>query len=285
MEVVTIRIGFIGAGKVGFSLGKYFRDNNLNVIGYYSKNLDSAKEAAEFTDSKYYYDMENLVKECDTIFITTPDETIKKIWSSVKQLSIKGKIICHCSGSLSSRVFSNIEYYNSYGYSIHPMFAFNHKYNSYNDLDKAFFTIEGPLEKMDIIKNLILGIGNKIKVISAENKVKYHVASVIASNHVIALVQVAVEDLKQCGFNEEDALESLYPLISNNIKNIGSDGIINSLTGPIERADGGTIKNHLECLGDEDRELYKLLSRKLIRIAKKKNKDRNYRQIEDMIGD
>ena len=118
MEVVTIRIGFIGAGKVGFSLGKYFRDNNLKVIGYYSKDLDSAKKAAEFTDSKYYDDMENLVKECDTIFITTPDGMINEIWSCVKELSIKGKIICHCSGSLSSRVFSNNEYYNSYGLSL-----------------------------------------------------------------------------------------------------------------------------------------------------------------------
>jgi len=285
MEVVTIRIGFIGAGKVGFSLGKYFRDNNLNVIGYYSKNLDSAKQAAEFTDSKYYNDMETLIKECDTIFITTLDGVINEIWNGVKELSIKGKIICHCSGSLSSRVFSNIEYYNSYGYSIHPMFAFSDKYNSYKTLDKAYFTIEGSLEKMDLIKNLISGLGNNIRVISAENKAKYHAASVIASNHVIALVQAAVENLKECGFQEEEALDALYPLVSNNIKNIGDYGIVNSLTGPIERADSLTIKNHLECLNDLDRELYKLLSRKLIRIAKKKNKDRNYEEIEKMIGE
>jgi predicted short-subunit dehydrogenase-like oxidoreductase (DUF2520 family) len=285
MEVITIRIGFIGAGKVGFSLGKYFRDNNLNVIGYYSKNLDSAKRAAEFTDSKYYNDMEILIQECDIIFITTLDGVINEIWSSISKLSIKGKIICHCSGSLSSRVFSNIEYYSSYGYSIHPMFAFSDKYNSYKHLEKAFFTIEGSLKKMDLMKNLFGGLGNKIKVISADNKAKYHVASVVASNHVIALVQTAVEDLKECGFQEDEALASLYPLIVNNINNIGTNGIINSLTGPIERADGQTIKNHLECINEEDRELYKLLSRKLIRIAKMKNKDRDYTKIEEMIGD
>ena len=268
MEVITIRIGFIGAGKVGFSLGKYFRENNLNVIGYYSKNLDSAKRAAEFTDSKYYNDMEILIQECDIIFITTLDGVINEIWSNINKLSIEGKIICHCSGSLSSRVFSNIEYYSSYGYSIHPMFAFSDKYNSYKHLEKAFFTIEGSLEKMDLMKNLFSGLGNKIKVISADNKAKYHVASVVASNHVIALVQTAVEDLKECGFQEDEALASLYPLIVNNINNIGTNGTINSLTGPIERADRQTIKNHLECLNEEDRELYKLLSRKLIRIAK-----------------
>ena len=44
-----MRIGFIGAGKVGFTLGKYFAVNGLDVAGYYSRNYKSAEEAAAFT--------------------------------------------------------------------------------------------------------------------------------------------------------------------------------------------------------------------------------------------
>ena len=29
-----MKVGFIGAGKVGFSLGKYLADNNQKVIGF-----------------------------------------------------------------------------------------------------------------------------------------------------------------------------------------------------------------------------------------------------------
>ena len=50
MEVITIKIGFIGAGKVGFALGKYLSENNINLVGYYSKNINSAIEAAKFTN-------------------------------------------------------------------------------------------------------------------------------------------------------------------------------------------------------------------------------------------
>lgn len=32
-----MKFGFIGAGKVGFSLGKYFADHDLDVVGYYSE--------------------------------------------------------------------------------------------------------------------------------------------------------------------------------------------------------------------------------------------------------
>ena len=44
-----MRIGFIGAGKVGFSLGRYLAEGGVTVTGYYSRNSRSAREAAEFT--------------------------------------------------------------------------------------------------------------------------------------------------------------------------------------------------------------------------------------------
>ena len=31
-----MKVGFIGAGKAGFSLGKYFKEKGLSVSGYYS---------------------------------------------------------------------------------------------------------------------------------------------------------------------------------------------------------------------------------------------------------
>ncbi|SFU39018.1 3-methyl-2-oxobutanoate hydroxymethyltransferase [Clostridium sp. DSM 8431] len=103
----NINIGFIGAGKVGFSLGKYLTNNKINISGYYSRNVESTKEAAKFTNSKCFVSINDLIKESDVIFITTPDSVIGSIWENIDKLSIKNKIICHCSGSLSSKIFSN----------------------------------------------------------------------------------------------------------------------------------------------------------------------------------
>lgn len=281
----NINIGFIGAGKVGFSLGKYFSENNLNVIGYYSKNFLSAKEAAIFTGSSFFETIEDLVKECDTIFITTPDGVIREIWNSMSKLSIENKIICHCSGSLSSEVFSNIDSHNAFGYSIHPMFAISDKYNSHKNLKEAFITIEGDSKHIDYINNMFHNLGNKTKIILEKDKAKYHAASVVVSNHVIALVEEGVKLLGEYEFNESEAIEALYPLIINNISNILSKGLVKSLTGPVERNDSETVERHLKCLNSEDRELYRLLSGRLLRIAKVKNKDKCYEKIENMIGE
>lgn len=280
-----MKIGFIGAGKLGFSLGKYLIENNIKVNGYFSFNINSAKEAAIFTNSKYYNSLKSIIDDCDTIFITTPDGVIKEIWNSINKLSIKNKIICHCSGSLSSNIFSNIECHGSYGYSIHPMLAFSDKYNSYKQLKGATITIEGSNDYLDTFKVMFESLGNNVKIISWENKAKYHAASVFVSNHAIALFNTAIELLNNCGFSDQEANEALYPLMINNVKNIGNKGVVDSLTGPIERADSETVERHLEALNKEDRELYILLSRKLIKIAKLKNNNKNYTQIEKMIGD
>lgn len=284
MEVVRIKIGFIGAGKVGFSLGKYLKINNISVTGYYSRNEDSAKKASIFTGTKQFNNLNEIINDSDTIFITTPDSEIKNVWNEIKELPIKNKMICHCSGSLSSEIFSNINNYGAYGYSIHPMFAISDKHNSYKSLNRAFITIEGNAKHVDEFYNLILSLGNDVIIINKENKPLYHAASVTVSNLVLGLINTGVKHLIECGFEEELAIKALEPLISFNIENIKEKGIVNSLTGPIERGDISTLKSHCNALKSDDEILYKLLSKNILEIAKVKNKNRDYKNIEEYLG-
>lgn len=143
-----MKFGFIGAGKVGFSLGKYLADNNQTVVGYYSEFEEDAEEAAEFTGSKNYSKIELLVKDSDVLFLTVTDGMIETVWNQIKDIDIREKIICHTSGALSSEVFSDISKHGSFGFSIHPLFAVSDKYQSYKELSGSYFTIEGSKEKI-----------------------------------------------------------------------------------------------------------------------------------------
>ena len=106
-----MNIGFIGAGKVGFSLGKYLTERNVRVTGYYSRNPDSSREAADFTNTRQYMNLRHLVEDSDVLFVAIPDSAIAPMWEQLKMLPIQNKIISHFSGSLSSAVFSDIERY------------------------------------------------------------------------------------------------------------------------------------------------------------------------------
>lgn len=283
--MVVIRFGFIGAGKVGFSLGKYLKENNINISGYYSKTQYSSKEAANFTDTRQYKDLKSLINDSDAIFITTPDEQIEGVWNEIKKLPIREKLICHCSGSISSKIFSNINNHGAYGYSIHPLFAISDKYNSYKDLSQAFITIEGNENYINYFKDLFITLGNNVAIIDEKNKSLYHAAAVTVSNLVLGLINNGVNYLKQCGFTEEMAVKALFPLIEFNLKNIKEKGIIDSLTGPVERADLSTIIGHCEVLSGDNKILYKLLSKNILEIAKEKNINRDYKNLDEYLGE
>ena len=64
-----MQISFIGAGKVGVSLGKYFISKGRKVGGYYSLSPKSAAWAANFTNTKQYQSIEEIISSSDMIFL------------------------------------------------------------------------------------------------------------------------------------------------------------------------------------------------------------------------
>lgn len=280
-----MNIGFIGAGKVGFSLGRYFSVNSIPITGYYSRNPQSAMDAASFTQTKFYQNMETLIDDSDVLFLTVPDSAILKVWEQIKLFQIKNKIICHCSGALSSAVFSGINQTGAFGYSIHPLFAVNDKYHSYEDLPKAFFTMEGSPEHLNLLQNLISRLGNPVKIIEPGQKISYHTAAVFSSNHVVALIEEGIRLLGKCNFSRSEALHALTPLIRSNVENILGQGTEKALTGPVERNDITTINKHLTCLDGKEKDLYLILSCLLAEIAGHKNKERDYSELKELLFD
>ncbi|WP_026529040.1 Rossmann-like and DUF2520 domain-containing protein [Butyrivibrio sp. VCD2006] len=275
-----MKVGFVGAGKVGCSLGKLFSDTQHNLTGFYSRSISSAQDAADFCKSKRFQNLETLVEESDTVFITVPDDSISEVWDSVKHMSIAGKMICHCSGSLSSNIFKDIEETGAFGFSIHPLLAVSDRYRSYQELPKALFTIEGDADHTPEIKALLEGSDLKYTVIDADVKTRYHGAAVMCSNLVVGLIRAAQDELLACGFSKEQLGDAIAPLLLGNVKKVLSVGTEAALTGPIERGDIGTVEKHLKVFEGIDRQVYKTLSLKTLEVAKAKHPEADYSQLE-----
>ena len=272
-----MKIGIIGAGKVGTTLGKYLSDAGIKVTGFYSRSKESADEAATYTKSKAYDSLSELVENSDTLFITTPDGIIEQVWKKLALLNIRQYCICHFSGSLSSHVFSGIEETGAFGISIHPMYAFSNKFTSYEQFHTAYLTLEGAEPAFSTMKELFQGLGHKVLSLKAEDKMKYHAAAAMASNFMLGLMQASLDILGECGFTLEDAMELMAPLVRGNITSMLEKGCVEALTGPMERGDVSTVKKHLEVLqGSEAEGIYRSLSGKMIALAQKKNPDRDY---------
>lgn len=273
-----MKTGFIGAGKVGCSLGKYI-SQKYEISGFFSRNSVSAEKASEIAGGNAFESPAQLAENSDIIFLTVPDGLIAETWEKYKELFC-GKIICHCSGALSSEIFEDSQVYNVKTCSVHMFQAVSDKENSWKLLKNSVFTVEGNARQT--LKNMLVSLGNEVQEIDADKKTLYHLSAVFSSNLVTGLLYSAEKMLEQCGFSEQTAEKAICSIALGNISNINKQGIVNSLTGCVERNDIETLVRHLAELekSDREREIYRLISKSLTEIAEQKHPETSFEKMK-----
>ena len=281
-----MNIGIIGAGKVGVSVGRYLKDNNIQIAGFYDIDCDNAAFAEKFTQTDCFSDLEKLVRMSDTLFITTPDNVIGSVWDCIikNNMSVQNKIVCHFSGALSSDVFTDSQSTGAGVCSIHPMLAFSDKLTSYRIPANTFFALEGDETAVSALKSLFESLGNIVCRIDKSKKSLYHTAASVLSNELVAVLDMGYSLLEECGFSRNKAVKATQNLVLGNVNSVLENGCVNALTGPVERNDLQTVKKHVESLNGEDRQIYILLAKRLVKLAKAKNGDRDYAEMSEFLG-
>ena len=287
MENRELGIAFIGAGKVGCSLGKWFSEGGVRLCGYSSRTFESARFAADFTGSEAYTDIEDLVTDAGVIFLTAGDGELEKIARSLDKDILRDKILVHCSGSLSVK-----EVFKDRGncFSLHPLYPFSSKTDCYKGLNGCFFTLESSREYdagvVLALENMVKSCGGNVRRMDGSCKSRYHAACVFASNLVCGVLAEAGGLMESCGFEEADAMNALAPLIRANIEACIRKGPVDALTGPVERGDAGTVEKHIRALeGTESLEIYEVLSRKLTELGSLRHPERDYSEIKNLLAE
>lgn len=144
------------------------------------------------------------------------------------------------------------------------------------------FTAEGDEEALSVVCSVFRGFGNDVAIISSDKKVRYHAAASMISNMMIGLYEKSLQMFLDCGFEREKARKLVEPLVAGNVTKMLADDSKEALTGPIERGDKVTIERHLQQLTREEKELYQILGRELLHIAKKKNVNRSYDELDKL---
>lgn len=278
-----MKIGFIGAGKVGKAFGAYLVKHKHVLSGYFSQSIESAKEAASLTNSGYYSRIEDLVKTSDLIFITTPDSVIEtvanqiaKIYSeenSIRSLGLlKGKTFVHMSGAHSSECLKVLEIKGADVASLHPIQSIADVETAVKQLETSVFSIEGTQGALNSLIELLEKMQNTYFTIKSEQKTLYHMAACTVSNYLVTLVDAGLSMYESIGIDRETGYKALYPLIRGTVENLKHMDTKEALTGPIARGDINTVKAHLNAVHDKQLEdFYRYLGQATVRIAKQKS--------------
>ena len=273
------RVSFIGAGKVGCSVARFLAagpasgERDVRIAGFFSASDDSARAAADFAGGRAFSCAEDAVAAADLVFVTTPDGRIATVAGELAAaadaglLDLSGKAFAHCSGALASTVLAPLRERGAAACSAHPLYAVSSRFDCWQELAQAWFTLEGDDEAASLVEGLLAARGCHTAHIAADQKTRYHASAVMASNLVVGLYDMAATELAACGLSPADAEAALSALFLGNARHIAQDGVAASLTGPAARGDKTTIEAHLSCLSGDSREVYRLLTEVLYRIA------------------
>lgn len=245
-----MKIGFIGAGKVGTSLGHYFSKNDLDLSGYFSRSSSSSELASEFTGSEIFEDLSSLLKESSIVFITTGDDQISGIVDQLYQSGCltENHTVIHTSGALSTDLFESLRGTKCGLCSLHPIMSFSDIKTAAKNLSETVFTLEGNEKGLDDIESILQITNNPYFIINKDHKVLYHAAACILSNYLVTLIDSGFELLKTTGIPEDQISKAFLPLIKATIGNIEKSGPVAALTGPLVRGDENTIATHIKSI-------------------------------------
>lgn len=275
-------IGIVGAGKVGASLGAYLIGKGVAVQGFFDTDKEQAMTASMRTGTRCHASLQSLVAANEVILIAVPDDLIACVWEQCRHFSIEGKTFIHTSGALGSDVFEGHVEAGVHVGSMHPVCAVSSR-DSEAVFSGKFFVLEGDQTGLEMLKSLMMTTGNDYRVIPTGQKARYHAATVASSNLFCALADIAEGWLRDCGFDAQDAHGLLMPLMLGNVEHIANQGVVNALTGPVERNDAGTVAKHLAVLDGDDRELYRLLSLRLVEVAQQKHPDNDFTNLLNVL--
>ncbi len=251
MTYLPKKVTLIGAGNVGFHLGKILYEKGFQILEVYSRTKEKAVSLANQLDAKYLSDLSLASSSTDLVILAVSDDavsTVSKILSKTYHSS--NPLIVHTSGATSSTILA--PFFHRFGV-FYPLQSFSRdKEIDFSNLPICVHAIhEGDLQAL---KTIAQKLTSKVYSINDQQRQVLHVAAVVVNNFTNHLYHLT-HQLTQA---HQVPFELLLPLIRETANKLEVMAPHDAQTGPAIRGDQRTIAQHLEFLEENDPELAKI---------------------------
>jgi predicted short-subunit dehydrogenase-like oxidoreductase (DUF2520 family) len=268
------RIGFIGAGRVGTALAVAFSRAGWDITGVASRDDERRSQFRSHVPSaRAFADAANVLDEADLIFLTVPDDAIASVADGLHLYS--GQALVHTSGALPASVLTPAMAAGTSKASFHPLVAFADLDRAIEALQGATVALDGDESLLPVLAELAESVGARPVRLPEGGKAAYHAAAMMAAGGLIGLLDGIVQVARLAGLDEKTALAVYAPLARQALANAQRFGVDASLTGPFARGDVGTVRGHLDVLGDSAPgalDLYVAVARQELAIARRRGR-------------
>jgi predicted short-subunit dehydrogenase-like oxidoreductase (DUF2520 family) len=259
-------VAVIGAGRLGTALGQALNKAGYPVEIVVARRRTSAQRAAKLTGrntaglsvqqlNRLSTNQTDRLSRCALILISTPDDAIASVAEQLAVLfnsrdveprrASARRIALHTSGALSADVLSPLRRAGFATGSLHPLVSISDSRAGADAFRNVFFAIEGERPAARAAKSVVRNLGGQSFSISPSAKALYHAAAVTTSGHVVALFDIALEMLVNCGLSRRQSRRILRPLLESTARNLSTKDPRLALTGTFARGDVSTARRHL----------------------------------------
>jgi predicted short-subunit dehydrogenase-like oxidoreductase (DUF2520 family) len=182
----------------------------------------------------------------DLLLLATPDAAIAAVAASIEPGA--STVVAHLAGSLGLDVLAP----HPRRAALHPLVALpSAAVGADRRAAGAWFAGAGDSLASDVVVEL----GGRSFEVADDQRVRYHAAACIASNHLVALLGQAERVAAPAGV----PLAAYLDLVRATIDNVAELGPAAALTGPVARGDQATVDRHLAALPADERPAYEAM--------------------------
>lgn len=270
-----LSLAVIGAGKLGKTLTHLMVKHDLiHQLVVHNQTASSSLKALEFIGLGEACESVDALPRTDLVMISCPDDMIVSCARAyVSSHDVRGTVMFHASGCLSSDILSFCRDAGAHVASVHPMHSFARPDRSIQHFSGCYVSIEGDVAALSVLKPLFKTIGAMLFDVMTEKKALYHASAVFTANAPIALMQLSMQCLREAGIDEQLIKPMATNLLLGVTNNIAcSEDLIDAFTGPYRRGDVGVIEQHLDALPASVLSIYRELGKTLVACSDAQNK-------------
>src|SRR6476469_1178499 len=242
-----LRVGIVGAGRVGGALGAALRRAGHDVVAASAVSASSRSRVARMLPEAEVLAPDEVIAAADFVLLAVPDDALRPLVAGLADTGAwrEGQLVAHTSGAQGIGVLDPAAARGVLALALHPVMTFAGRPEDVDRLLGATFGVTAPEELRPVAESLVVEMGGEPVWVPESARPLYHAALTIASNHLVTLVNDALGLLEGAGVVEPGRLAA--PLLSASLDNVLRLGDA-ALTGPVVRGDVATVVAHVATL-------------------------------------
>jgi predicted short-subunit dehydrogenase-like oxidoreductase (DUF2520 family) len=243
--MTRLRVGVVGAGRVGAVLGAALRAAGHGVVAAAGESDASRRRMAELLPGVARRKPTDVARACDLLLLAVPDDMLGNVVTMLADSGAlhEGQHVVHTSGRHGLAVLEPARRVGAHVAAMHPAMTFTGTPVDLDRLAGTVFGLTADAADRPSVESLVADLGGTPMWVPEEMRTLYHAGLAHGANHLVTLVTEAMEILSAAG--AADPAGTLRPLLTAALDNALEQGDA-ALTGPIVRGDLGTVRAHLD---------------------------------------